>query len=148
MRRAGAVDLDAVVCLERESAEAAHWRREDYETMLASSGDWILVAENPSGNPAGFLAARAVAGEAEILNIAVEPAMRRRGAGRALLEAAVAEARERGARRLYLEVRATNEPARSFYFACGFAEVGRRPNYYQHPPEDAVVLARGLESSE
>ena len=116
--------------------------------MLASSRDWLLVAENASGSPVGFLAARAVADEAEILNIAVEPSRRRRGAGRTLLEAAVTEAVKRGARRLYLEVRASNESAQAFYVACGFAEVGRRPNYYQDPPEDAALLARALDGGE
>jgi ribosomal-protein-alanine N-acetyltransferase len=61
-----------------------------------------------------------------------------------LLDAALAEARARGADEIFLEVRNSNAPARALYGSRGFKEVGRRPNYYRRPVEDAIVLRRTL----
>ena len=80
------------------------------------------------------------ADEGEILNLAVSPAGRRHGLGRALVEKAVATLRERGVGQIYLEVRESNAPARALYAARGFKEVGRRKQYYRRPVEDAIVL--------
>lgn len=80
------------------------------------------------------------ADEGEILNLAVSPAGRRHGLGRALVEQAVATLRERGVGQIYLEVRESNAPARALYAARGFKEVGRRKQYYRRPVEDAIVL--------
>ncbi len=88
-------------------------------------------------SPVGFVVTRAVAaGEYEILNIAVRPEFRRRGVARALIDAVGAES----SGVLYLEVRESNESARLFYRAAGFAEVGRRPKYYRNPEEAAIVM--------
>ena len=73
---------------------------------------------------------RAAPGEEEILLIAVEPAARRCGVGRALIAMLAANARLRGAERLFLEMR-ENNPARSLYESNGFAPIGRRKNYYR-----------------
>ena len=78
----------------------------------------------------GFAIVRAAPGEEEILLIAVEPAARRRGVGRALIAMLAANARLRGAERLFLEMR-ENNPARSLYESNGFAPIGRRKNYYR-----------------
>ena len=83
-------------------------------------------------NPAdavGFAIVRAAPGEEEILLIAVEPSLRRRGIGATLLAMLAANARRRGADRLFLEMR-ENNPARSLYEAHGFTPIGRRRNYY------------------
>ena len=94
--------------------------------------------------PAGGLAlARVAADEAEILSLAVVPALRGRGLGRTLLEWAAATAAERGAGTLFLEVSAGNEAARRLYAAAGFAQVGRRVGYYPGGG-DALVLRRTL----
>ena len=78
----------------------------------------------------GFAIVRAAPGEEEILLIAVEPAARRCGVGRALIAMLAANARLRGAERLFLEMR-ENNPARSLYESNGFAPIGRRKNYYR-----------------
>jgi ribosomal-protein-alanine N-acetyltransferase len=93
----------------------------------------------------GMVAVRTAAGEAEILNLAVAPAQRRRGAGRLLVEAAIAAVKAEGAGRVYLEVRESNAAARSFYANLDFVESGRRRNYYCSPTEDALVLLRTVE---
>lgn len=91
----------------------------------------------------GFVLASAAAGEAEILTIAVVPAARRQGVGGALLAAALAGARLRGATTMFLEVAEGNAAARALYAAAGFHEVGRRRRYYADGA-DALVLRRDL----
>jgi ribosomal-protein-alanine acetyltransferase len=80
------------------------------------------------------------ADEGEILNLAVAPAGRRNGLGRALVQHILEALTARGVRQVYLEVRESNAPARALYAAQGFKEVGRRQQYYRRPVEDAIVL--------
>lgn len=91
---------------------------------------------------AGYVVALDAADEGEILNLAVAPAGRRRGLGRALVQDILGALAERGVRYVYLEVRESNAPARALYAAHGFKEVGRRTQYYRRPVEDAIVLRR------
>lgn len=90
----------------------------------------------------GFILVRAVAGEAEVLTVAVLPRARRRGVGRALLTAAVGFARSRMADAIYLEVAKENRAAISLYEGAGFLIAGQRPAYYEGPrgPEDAWIM--------
>lgn len=88
----------------------------------------------------GYLIGREVGGSGEILNLAVEPAFRRRGIARALLEAGLAALRRRGAGEVFLEVRVSNAAAQALYRQAGFRPVGQRPGYYRSPREDALVL--------
>ena len=99
----------------------------------------FLVAEADE-QIVGYVVALEAADEGEILNLAVAEAGRRRGLGRALVEAIVAALTERGVRQVYLEVRESNAPARALYAGFGFKEVGRREAYYRRPVEDAMVL--------
>ena len=95
----------------------------------------------------GFLIGRAVAGEAELLTVAVDPAARRQGTGARLMAAFLAEARVRNAESVFLEVAADNAAARALYSAAGFQPAGVRRGYYRTPqgrPVDALVLRRGL----
>lgn len=116
----------------------------DSIAALISEGAIALATDD------GFVLVRAAAGEAEILTLAVEPAFRRRGSGRELVEAAAEAVRADGAESLFLEVAADNTPARSLYRACGFEQVGVRRGYYARtgqPQADALVLRRSLEES-
>jgi [ribosomal protein S18]-alanine N-acetyltransferase len=99
----------------------------------------FLVAED-QGRIAGYVVALDAADEGEILNLAVAEGGRRRGLGRALVEAIVAALSERGVRQVYLEVRESNAAARALYAAFGFKDVGRRQAYYRRPVEDAIIL--------
>lgn len=92
-----------------------------------------------AGEVAGFADARFVFGDGELLNIAVSPAFRRRGVGKALLDAVFAAAKEAQVQVLTLEVRARNQDARRFYEALGFVPVGVRRGFYQNPPDDACL---------
>ncbi|MES2914088.1 MAG: ribosomal protein S18-alanine N-acetyltransferase [Pseudomonadota bacterium] len=103
----------------------------------------FLLAEGD----AGFLLGRAVAGEAELLTIAVAPDARRRGLGRKLVARFLYQSQLRGAERAFLEVSAENAPAIALYESAGFARSGLRRGYYQTPEGtriDALVMARAL----
>ena len=96
---------------------------------------------------AGFLLGRAVAGEAELLTLAVAPESRRLGLGRRLVARFVYQARLRQAQRAFLEVSAENPAAIALYDSAGFRTEGRRRGYYATPggPRvDALVMARDL----
>jgi ribosomal-protein-alanine N-acetyltransferase len=102
---------------------------------------WVEIED---GHLAGAVAWRETAGELEILNLAVGPAWRRRGIGRGLMERAMEGLAARGVGRVFLEVRASNAGAQAFYSQLGFAEAGRRRDYYREPAEDALLLSRTL----
>jgi len=122
-------DIRAVEAIQLASADAAQWDTESYfkyEFRVAEFDDAV----------AGFLISRTVAGEMEILNLAVAPAFRRQGIARALLENAL-DGFE-GA--VFLEVRQSNVAAQTLYASFGFCLAGLRRNYYDSPKEDAVVM--------
>lgn len=124
------------------------WDRDALAELLASPGAFGLMAQPGDGEEAiGFVLVRVAADEAEIITIGVAPQARRRGAGTALLSAAAAEARERGAVSLFLEVAEDNFPARRLYEELGFVAVGKRRAYYARgslPAAAAVMMRRAL----
>jgi ribosomal-protein-alanine acetyltransferase len=131
-------DLDAVLSIQARSPEAAQWLRADYQR--ATQGDFAGWVATTEGGVIGFLVARLLADEMEILNLAVASEARRQGAGSLLLKEALAWGRRAGAHQAFLEVRESNGRAVEFYRRHGFAEGGRRPRYYTDPTEDAWVL--------
>lgn len=143
VRRLGKADLPAVVALER-SIYPAPWPPEHFVRVSALPGAIGRVALLSDGSLAGYALGWVAADEAELANLAVADAQRRQGVGGRLLEAMRAAARERGASRMYLEVRVSNHAARSFYGAHGFKATGRRRDYYNHPREDALTMAVDL----
>ncbi len=133
--------MPAVHAIE-QAAFTDPWSLRDFRECVVSDVVF-LVAAAPEG-VAGYVVAQDAADEGEILNLAVAPARMRGGIGRALVEGALATLRARGARRVFLEVREGNAPARALYAALGFEEVGRRPRYYRRPVEDAIVLRAAI----
>ncbi len=98
-----------------------------------------------------FLIARVVAGEAELLTLAVAPQNRRRGLGARLVSRFVYQSRLRGADMAFLDVAANNAPAIALYLRAGFGQTGRRKGYYRapgHAPVDAILMSRALAASE
>ncbi|MDB5440063.1 MAG: ribosomal-protein-alanine acetyltransferase [Caulobacteraceae bacterium] len=116
------------------------WSEVEFAALLRQTG--VFAASEPGG----FILVRQVADEAEILTLAVEPAGRRRGLGRRLTEQAAAQAAQRGAAKLFLEVAIDNPAAIALYRACGFRELGLRRGYYSRVESaiDALVLGRDL----
>ncbi|HXP85677.1 MAG TPA: GNAT family N-acetyltransferase [Bryobacteraceae bacterium] len=123
-------DLEAMAQIQAASPDASQWRIEDY---LAHD---CLVALT-DGRVTGFLAIRTVPpSEHEILNLAVDPAHRRRGIARRLLQ----EALLTRPGDWFLDVRESNTAAQSLYKSLGFSPIGRRENYYAEPCEGAIVM--------
>jgi len=118
------------------------WNAAEFAGFLADPLAFLLVESD-----AGFLVGRTVAGEAELLTLAVAPEARRRGLGRGLVARFLYQARLRGAESAFLEVSAENAPAIALYESAGFAPAGRRRGYYADPAGrriDALVLSRDL----
>ena len=117
------------------------WSAPEIAALLADRLCFALT------DPAGFLIARAVAGEAELLTLAVAPEARRQGIAARLLAGFLAAARARAADTAFLEVAADNAAAIALYQAGGFARTGLRRAYYPRsgaPALDALVMARPL----
>jgi len=130
IRRGGADDLTAIAAIQAASPEAAQWKAADY---LAHH---LLVATGETG-VVGFVAARPVADqEFEILNLAVAPKFRRQGVARELLQALFRDYHGT----FFLEVRESNQAAQKCHKSLGFQSVTRRPNYYESPPDAAIVM--------
>ncbi|HWF39427.1 MAG TPA: ribosomal protein S18-alanine N-acetyltransferase [Candidatus Acidoferrales bacterium] len=135
-------DVDAVLAIQSSSPEMAHWTIWDYNRVAAGEmAGWVAEEK---GEIAGFLVARQIGGDVEILNVAVAPDVRRHGVGSALFEAAIGWAKSLGAERAFLEVRQSNHAAIQFYERYNFRATGHRPRYYTSPVEDALVLALHL----
>jgi [ribosomal protein S18]-alanine N-acetyltransferase len=120
----------------------APWNAASFAGFLADPLAFLLVEGD-----AGFLLGCAVAGEAELLTIAVASEVWRRGLGRNLMARFLYQARLRGAERAFLEVATDNPAAVALYESSGFQKAGLRRGYY-HTPDgqriDALVLARDL----
>ena len=97
---------------------------------LGQDSSFARQALDDCGRCVGFTLCRAAGPEVELLLIAVDPVHRGQGFGALLIEAAVGDARRRGASELFLEVRENNADARRLYSRAGFADVGRRADYY------------------
>jgi ribosomal-protein-alanine N-acetyltransferase len=120
------------------------WTRSQLAGILPMAGVTLTLASAPYADEVvGFSLVRTVAGESELLLLAVRPSHHRRGIGRELLEDFLERCRNDRVARVHLEVRDGN-PAIGMYRAAGFSPVGRRRNYYRAPDGqrfDAVTLA-------
>lgn len=105
---------------------------------------WLIALEGDT--VAGYVGSQTVMGETDMMNIAVHPDFRRRGIAEALVSELVEKLKGQGSHSLALEVRASNEPARALYEKLGFSLVGKRPNYYRNPKEDAYILRKEWET--
>jgi len=102
-----------------------------------------LVADD-GGRVVGYAGLAATRREADVQTLAVDPDRQGEGLGRRLLDALLAEARDRGCATVFLEVRADNERAIELYRRSGFEEIGRRRGYYQPDGTDAVAMRRKM----
>jgi [ribosomal protein S18]-alanine N-acetyltransferase len=140
VRRYRPGDGAAVFEICRQSPLAAQWSEETYD-QAHFSGQIVLTAEL-NGKICGFLVARIIGDEAEILNMAVGKMHRRHGIGSALLTAAISAAQAQNAKNIYLEVRESNSAAMCFYRQHGFEKASERRGYYSGPTENAVVMKK------
>jgi ribosomal-protein-alanine N-acetyltransferase len=142
LRRASVDDLDALVALEDATFPSDAWSRNLMREELTGPYRYYLVAVTPDGEIVGYagLLAPEGAGEADIQTIAVAESARRRGLGRLLVQTLLAEAKRRGAREAFLEVRADNPGAQQLYRTFGFEGIAVRPHYYQPDDVDALIM--------
>ncbi|WP_371819123.1 GNAT family N-acetyltransferase [Roseococcus sp. SDR] len=137
---ASAADAPALAALHAAAfPPGAAWSAETIATLLGMQGVVGLTA------PGGFILARRVLDEAEILTLAVHPDHRRQGLGEALVETAAVVTAAAGARVMFLEVAEDNAPAMALYAKAGFERAGRRRDYYA-PGAHAWLLRRSLEA--
>ena len=142
----GMADLEAVMQVMGDSFDPAYgeaWTSAQCAGLMPMPGVWLSLARS-GDDVIGFALGRIVLKEAELLLLAVRQDGQRKGIGRMLLDRFILVAASRGADRLHLEVRAGN-PAMNLYLKAGFAEVGRRKNYYTGSDGqiyDALTLTR------
>ena len=118
------------------------------ERSIASELDnklafWLVATEGET--VAGYIGSQTVMEETDMMNVAVHPDFRRQGIAEALVSGLVEHLKAMGSHCLTLEVRAANAPAIALYEKLGFAEIGRRKNYYRNPREDALILRKEWE---
>lgn len=103
---------------------------------------WLVALDGEQ--VAGYIGSQSVMGESDMMNVAVHPDCRRQGIAEALIKELQQQLQALGNNCLTLEVRASNESAIALYEKLNFEQAGRRPNYYRHPKEDALILRKEL----
>ena len=154
--------MEAILAIQAACPEIAQWTAWDYDRVARGEmAGWVATQNSNVGaeiadedaaeligkgdvDVAGFLVARRLSTDLEILNFAVESDWRRCGIGAELLTAALQWAQTFQATQAILEVRASNLAALHFYERHKFEVVGRRPRYYTAPVEDALLLTAPL----
>jgi ribosomal-protein-alanine N-acetyltransferase len=117
------------------------WEDESFQRLADNHEGNCRVAEL-DGRVVGYWIGSRIDDEAELANLAVDPALQRGGIGRALLEDFLTHVGAPQGTTVFLEVRASNTPAIQLYRRYGFTDLARRTGYYMHPEEDALVMAR------
>jgi ribosomal-protein-alanine N-acetyltransferase len=138
VREIGVEACSAIAVLESACFDLP-WSPDAVRSLLDDGLTRAWAAESSHGI-VGAALLRVVAGEGELLRIAVHPDARRHGVGRALLRAVLSAAADACPLGVYLEVRASNVAAHHLYATVGFVDAGRRPDYYESPREDALLM--------
>ena len=133
--------LDEVAELER-ICFSTPWSRNMLAEELDNALSAFLVALDDQDRVAGYAGLQVILDEGYIANVAVRPDCRRQGVASQLLQVFINFAEGNKLSFLTLEVRASNYDAIALYGSRGFRSVGRRPNYYEHPKEDAIIMTK------
>lgn len=150
IRKVSLEDLQETVKIQSKTPQAAQWTEADYAHLAGDPMGLVLVADlgtTTSPEIGGFAAFHRVIDEAELRNMAVDPAHQRQGVGRRLLAEGLRRLLKDGVTQIFLEVRASNLLAQRLYCSAGFGLSSRRKDYYNHPPEDALVFVAGARAS-
>jgi ribosomal-protein-alanine N-acetyltransferase len=136
-------DLDEVLAIERASFTMP-WSRGAFAYEIERNRVARCWVMREGAEIVGYLCQWEIVDEIHVTNVAVHPARRRLGIGRALLRSVLDDARRRAVRVVALEVRPSNLEARALYESFGFRVVGRRRGYYYDTGEDALIMEAGL----
>ena len=120
------------------------WSREALALLVSDKAFGLACIDEETEQVLAYVGVLTVLDEGQILNVATHPAWRRRGLADALLTALINEAEKKGLLTLSLEVRESNTAAIALYEKHGFAVAGKRPRFYTHPTEAALVMLRNL----
>jgi [ribosomal protein S18]-alanine N-acetyltransferase len=118
------------------------WTRDMLREEIIERFSWIGLYND---KVVGYIVGRIIIDEAEIFSIAVNPEYGRKGFGRELLQSWIQGVKEEGVKKVHLEVRVSNKPAQNLYISTGFVLMGKRKNFYQSPPEDALLFTLEVE---
>lgn len=132
--------IDNCVLLEKQCFSLP-WTKEQFLESLENSFSIFLMATIKT-QFAGYIGLYLIADEAQILNLAVKEQFRKKGIGEALIKKAEKNAKQKGANKLFLEVRVSNKNAINLYEKCGFSKDGIRKNFYENPSEDALLMCK------
>jgi ribosomal-protein-alanine N-acetyltransferase len=148
IRQSVPFDLAAILRIEQSNANAAHWTEDAYSELWNNpQSSRVCFVADSEGELLGFVVAREIAGEWELENIAVLPALQQQGIGRALLERLLSVISAAAGQKLLLEVRESNLAARKLYEREGLLVTGRRKMYYRDPTEDALLYEKKFDDS-
>ena len=144
IKEMSAAHISQVAAIEKLCFGAAAWSENSINSELYSDLSLWLVAED-AGVVVGYVGSQTVFPETDMMNVAVIPERRREGIAEVLIDSLIIQLRRNCCTSLTLEVRASNVPAIALYEKMGFRQVGRRPNYYRNPREDALILRKEWE---
>lgn len=133
-------DLEQVMEIENENFSVP-WTETGFFTFLIREDTLFLVAQEKE-EILGYCGVVMVQDEGDITNVAVKKSWQNQGVGKKLMEELVKSTEQEGVARLFLEVRASNEPALRLYRNMGFVQTRIRKNYYEEPREDGIVMMR------
>jgi ribosomal-protein-alanine N-acetyltransferase len=135
-------DIDEVVSIEKENFSVP-WDANGFFSFMIREGTVFICAVD-DGKIAGYGGMVTAADEADITNISVSKACRRSGIGSAILNELFKRGREKGIKKIFLEVRKSNAAAAALYKKAGFRQLGVRKDYYEAPVEDALTMIKEL----
>ena len=133
-------DVDAVTALE-ESCFSLPWKKHDFEEVLTNPDRVYLIAEDEEEIIGGCMLTM-IAGEGDISNVAVFEKHRGQHIATMLMQEVLRYGEEKGISDFTLEVREQNSTARRLYEKVGFISEGIRPNFYEKPKDNAVIMWR------
>ena len=136
--RATPEDAAAIAALETLTFSAPYTEKSVHDMLSSTIHPSFVVRDG--GELLGYLLGQMIVPEGELLRIAVRPSARRRGVGRALIEAFLAHLQANGCTVCFLDVREHNAPAQALYSSYGFTPLDRRKGYYHLPTEDAIIM--------
>ena len=146
LRDARSVDLVRIGELEKQCFSVP-WSADDFALFLGETAmenpllcSIFTVCEDSDGKICGYICARRVFDECEILNVASAPSHRRMGIGRMLMTSVHEKMPSLGVTSVFLEVRNSNIPAQNLYRSLSYTEIGIRRAYYRAPIEDAILM--------